>query len=104
MSIVSRSNLSRRHLLQGGAALTGLLLGTAANATPAGLGTMTIYRDPGCGCCGNWAQLARQAGYAVQVVDTADMPSLKRRLGVPRQLEASHCGRGGLRDRGARTL
>jgi hypothetical protein len=85
------SSLSRRNILAGGAALPALLLCGAAQASPQpGLPPMTIHRDPGCGCCGNWAELARQAGYAIRVVDEQDMPALKRRLGVPRQLEACH--------------
>jgi hypothetical protein len=84
-------SLSRRSLLLGGAALPALLLGRAARAVPpASLPPMTIHRDPGCGCCGNWAAMARRAGYPVRIVDEPDMPALKRRLGVPRQLEACH--------------
>jgi hypothetical protein len=82
---------SRRTALLGLAALPALLLGAAARAdAPQALPLMVVHRDPGCGCCGNWAQLARRAGYAVRIADEADMPGLKRRLGVPRQLEACH--------------
>jgi hypothetical protein len=82
---------SRRTILLGGAALPALILCGAAHAVPPPhLPPMTIHRDPGCGCCGNWAELARRAGYPVRVVDEPDMPALKRRLGVPRQLEACH--------------
>jgi hypothetical protein len=82
---------SRRNILLGGAALPALLLCGAARAvTPPALPPMTIYRDPGCGCCGNWAAQARRAGYPVRLVDEPDMPGLKRRLGVPRELEACH--------------
>jgi hypothetical protein len=51
---------------------------------------MTIYRDPGCGCCGNWAELARRAGFATTIVNSQDMPGVKRRLGVPERLAACH--------------
>lgn len=87
----SSSFLSRRNLLLGGAALPALLLCRPAQAfPPPALPPMTIHRDPGCGCCGNWAELARLAGYPIRMVDEPDMPALKRRLGVPRQLEACH--------------
>ena len=51
---------------------------------------MVVYRDPSCGCCEAWAAIARQAGYAVTVRDDADMPALKRRLGVPEALDSCH--------------
>lgn len=82
---------SRRSLLLGIATLPALLLGGAARAAaPQRLPAMTVHRDPGCGCCGNWAQLARRAGYAVRMVDEPDMPALKRRLGVPQQVQSCH--------------
>jgi hypothetical protein len=83
-------DLSRRQAMQSGAALCVLLFAGPAGATPSALPAMTIYRDPGCGCCGNWAALARRAGFAARVIDSADMPGIKRRLGVPRSLEACH--------------
>lgn len=81
--------LSRRRVIQGGVAVAGLIATSGVRASrpkPA----MTVYRDPGCGCCGNWAELARRAGYPMRVIDSPDMPALKRRLGVPQQLEACH--------------
>ena len=58
-----------------------------AAARPA---TMTVYRDPSCGCCTSWAMVARQAGYRVSVVDRSDMPAVKARLGVPEELSSCH--------------
>ena len=52
--------------------------------------TMTMYRDPGCGCCEQWAERARTAGYRVTVTDSADMPAIKRKLGVPAKLASCH--------------
>lgn len=51
---------------------------------------MTVYRDPGCGCCEKWAALARDAGYRVELVDSADMPAIKRKYGVPAELQSCH--------------
>ena len=56
---------------------------------PAGV-AMIVHRDPGCGCCLAWAAIARRAGYAVRVVNEADMGALKRRLGVPQALYSCH--------------
>ena len=51
---------------------------------------MIVYRDPSCGCCEAWAQLARQAGFGARVIDEPDMPAIKRRLGVPEALASCH--------------
>ena len=58
--------------------------------TPASSPAMTVFRDPSCGCCESWAAIARRAGYNVDVRDHRDMPSVKRRLGVPEQLASCH--------------
>lgn len=65
-------------------------------APAAGLGpsptaaAMTVFRDPGCGCCEQWAALARQAGYPVTLVDRTDMPAIKQKYGVPERLATCH--------------
>jgi len=51
---------------------------------------MTVYRDPSCGCCTAWSNIARQAGYEVNVIDHPDMPSIKRQHGVPDELWSCH--------------
>lgn len=56
-----------------------------ANASP-----MLVYRDPECGCCEAWADIARAAGYAVTVENRADMPAVKARYGVPDELASCH--------------
>jgi hypothetical protein len=101
---VQSSNLiSRRRLVSSAGAIVALLLTGCAKARPRQTGTangagaaplrrasMTVHRDPGCGCCEAWANLARGAGYQVSLVDEADMPSIKRRLGVPPNLASCH--------------
>ena len=54
------------------------------------LATMTVYRDPGCGCCEKWATQARQVGYQISVIDSPDMPAVKRKFGVPEELSSCH--------------
>jgi len=49
-----------------------------------------VHRSPTCGCCGKWADRLRAAGYAVEVVDEADMKPVKERLGVPKALSSCH--------------
>ena len=61
--------------------------GTAARPQPV---SMTVYRDPSCGCCEAWAALATEAGYQVNVIDHPDMPAIKKQFGVPDELRSCH--------------
>ena len=61
-----------------------------ASAAAPRLAAMTVYRDPSCGCCEAWAEIARNAGYRVAVVDHPDMAAVKRRHGVPDELASCH--------------
>lgn len=58
----------------------------AAEATKA----MTMYKNPQCGCCGAYAQHLRRAGYQVKVIEADDLTAIKKRFGVPAQLESCH--------------
>lgn len=51
---------------------------------------MLVYRDPECGCCEAWADIARKAGYEVRVENRTDMPAVKARYGVPSELASCH--------------
>jgi hypothetical protein len=64
--------------------------GKTAPSAPTGLAAMTVFRDPSCGCCEAWAEIARKAGYDVDLRDDQDMPAVKRRLGVPEELASCH--------------
>jgi hypothetical protein len=103
-----KSPMTRRHLLSLVAAGSGMLLAACnSSSEPAATGEkngaareprvdaanakqMLVYRDPECGCCEAWADIARKAGYAVTVENRADMPAVKTRLGVPDQLASCH--------------
>lgn len=71
------------------AGLAALFVATAAPAF-ADMPHMTVHKDPNCGCCTAWADLARQAGYVVTQVESTDMTSTKQRLGVPDHLWSCH--------------
>lgn len=51
---------------------------------------MTVFRDPSCGCCEKWAEIAKESGYQVTLVDRPDMPAIKRKYGVPEALASCH--------------
>lgn len=63
---------------------------TVSPPAAAGPGAIHVYRDPECGCCEAWAELARKAGYEVTVESRADMPVIKARFGVPDALRSCH--------------
>jgi hypothetical protein len=67
-----------RKTLFGAIAFAALFVGTAAHAA-----TMTVYKSPSCGCCAKWVEHVEKHGFKVTVVPTAEMMSLKARLGVP---------------------
>lgn len=87
------SAASRRAFLVGGtASLAALAAGGKLSAMQGTVTArpMTVYRDPGCGCCVAWANLARRAGYQVTIQNSADMAGVKARLGVPPALASCH--------------
>ena len=62
-----------------------------AACTAAQAATYTMYRDPSCGCCVEWADHLREDLEAeVTTVDHPDMMALKQELGVPEQLWSCH--------------
>jgi hypothetical protein len=80
------------------------VLGLAALSVPALLGVslgataalpkpykITVHRDQNCGCCGVWTKLMEASGHFKPTLkDEANMPALKRRLGVPEDLSSCH--------------
>lgn len=101
--MMMRDRLSRRSLigfagLGGVALLAGCdassrsLAATEKTAPPAAAGQQKVhvYRDPECGCCEAWAEIARKAGYEVTVESRTDMPAIKARYGVPDALRSCH--------------
>jgi hypothetical protein len=80
----------RRTFMLAGAASTSLLLLPAASRAAAAKPKMTTYRSPSCGCCAEWIEKARAAGFAVTVVPTDDIYALKAKHGVPEELISCH--------------
>jgi hypothetical protein len=73
-----------------GAALSALLpLASHASTTSAPV-TITVYKDPSCGCCTKWVEHLRSAGLKPVVHDRSDMDALKDSLGVPTALRSCH--------------
>jgi hypothetical protein len=83
--------VTRREALAGASAMAAALFGgSAAFAAAAAKPAMTLHRSSGCGCCLKWAELAKAAGYPLEVQNVDDIMAVKARLGVPKELAACH--------------
>lgn len=66
------------------------LLASASALSHAAGEAITVYKDPNCGCCEGWVEHMKAAGYKVKSVNTSDMSSVKKRLGVPDKMGSCH--------------
>lgn len=70
------------------------LLGAFALALPAATIAATpivMHRDPGCGCCEQWAaQVRKQFGRQVTIIDDANRGAFSKQRGVPADLASCH--------------
>jgi hypothetical protein len=51
---------------------------------------VTVYKSPTCGCCSRWVDHMTASGFKVVAHDTADMQSVKTKLGVPGEMASCH--------------
>jgi len=66
-----------------------IALGTAAvNAEAAGPATM--YKNPQCGCCEEYAKYLERNGFEIKIEPTVDLSLIKKMARVPSRLEACH--------------
>lgn len=86
---MAMNSLSRRKLL-GVLASATAAAGMASLAFAGELPRVMVHRNPTCGCCKAWAGHLREAGFAVEIIDEADMASVKTRLRVPSSLASCH--------------
>jgi hypothetical protein len=49
-----------------------------------------VAKSPYCGCCSQWVEHLRRAGFQVRIVDTEDLNPIARQLGVPDDLRSCH--------------
>lgn len=53
--------------------------------------SVVVHRDPGCGCCAKWAaQVRKQFGRQVTIIDDRQRASFQRTQGVPAGLSSCH--------------
>lgn len=67
-----------------------LLRAQGASNAQGALPAMTVYKSAQCGCCTAWVEHATAAGFSVRVVNTEDLGTVKRELGIPTRLASCH--------------
>jgi len=85
--------VQRRHWLQwlaGTAAATALAgCSRARPDDPAGRVLIEVWKDPSCGCCGDWIRHVQANGLAVKVNDTGNA-AMRARLGIDLRYGSCH--------------
>jgi hypothetical protein len=69
--------------------LLALTLGVQLPALAAGI-PVKLYKNPNCGCCDGWAKHMEANGFAVEKINTTDLPSIQQQYGVPEKLAGCH--------------
>lgn len=64
-------------------------LALLACAAPAGAAVINVVKSASCGCCADWVEHVRKAGYQVKVTN-GDPSAESARLGVPADLRSCH--------------
>lgn len=89
--------LDRRRFFQqaaiavAGAALGARTLGAQSSQSSQGaLPVMTVYKSESCGCCSQWVDHAKANGFTVREVNTDDLNTVKREMGIPARLASCH--------------
>jgi hypothetical protein len=88
----SRADTEPRNIASAGAAAT-------VDATPAAAGpslasaeapVITVYKSPSCGCCKNWVDHVKAAGFTVEVHDVDNLSDIKADAAVPASARSCH--------------
>jgi hypothetical protein len=51
---------------------------------------IVVYKNPTCGCCGEWVKHMEDAGFSVDVENRHDLTPIKTELDVPGRLQSCH--------------
>jgi hypothetical protein len=83
--------VSRREWLR--MAVSGAAVAVASGAIPAfaeSPASITVYKNPSCGCCKKWVDYLRANGFTVTTHDMDDLSEVKATFGVPKDLQSCH--------------
>ena len=59
-------------------------------AVDAALPRVLVHKSPTCGCCSGWVKHMEQEGFAVEVVETDDLETIRKAVGVPTGKASCH--------------
>ena len=51
---------------------------------------VTLYKNPNCGCCENYADYLRENGFTVEVKPTHELLQISRDAGIPDEVQGCH--------------
>ena len=51
---------------------------------------VTVYKNPTCACCGEWAEHLKENGFRVEMKEGADLTRVKQQLGVSMDMASCH--------------
>ena len=71
-------------------AVLGLIASGLSVAAQSKQDTVTVYKDPTCGCCAKWVEHLRANGFATKVSEVANINEIKEQNHVPRQARSCH--------------
>jgi hypothetical protein len=52
--------------------------------------SITVWKDPNCGCCLSWVEHLRRNGFVATVIESTDVQTIKSQRGVPMELASCH--------------
>jgi hypothetical protein len=83
--------MKRRHLLAAALGLPLIATTAMAQTTSDTLPVLQVWKDPNCGCCGDWVAYLEADGFKVQVFDGGNT-AVRKRLGLPDKFGSCHTG------------
>ncbi|MDP9138419.1 MAG: DUF411 domain-containing protein [Pseudomonadota bacterium] len=84
-----RESPNRREIVLAAAGVSLLAFGRRPARTSE-LPEIKAFRNPGCGCCEQWAEHLEAAGFKVNMTEDEDLPGRRRSLGVPEAMAGCH--------------
>lgn len=67
-----------------------VLTETASHEVDPDLPLVRVWKSPSCGCCGDWIEHIRAAGFPVEVHDVQNVMAVKTENGVPAEHASCH--------------